>query len=122
MKVRATILCFRDGKILLVGRTPGKLTLPGGRAKSQEALEAAARRELAEETGLEATDLSFLFELQRGHTTHHVFTAQFGATSEAEPRNEIKFCEWWNAREISNPPASRATMAIIFRYVIMLKR
>lgn len=51
-------VAIRDGAILLVrrGRPPneGLWTLPGGRLLWGESLTAAARREFAEETGLEA--------------------------------------------------------------------
>jgi len=52
----------RDDRLLLVrrGRAPsrGLHAFPGGRVEPGEPLEAAARRELLEETGLEAAELS----------------------------------------------------------------
>ena len=52
----------RHDRMLLVkrGRAPsrGLYAFPGGRVEAGETLEAAARRELLEETGLEAGELS----------------------------------------------------------------
>jgi 8-oxo-dGTP diphosphatase len=63
--VKAVSVAARiDGRWLLVKRahapSMGKYAFPGGRVEAGEALEDAARRELAEETGLEAAELSVL--------------------------------------------------------------
>jgi ADP-ribose pyrophosphatase YjhB (NUDIX family) len=57
------IVVIRDDSVLLVrrGKPPniGAWTLPGGAQEIGETAEQAARRELQEETGLEAGDLHF---------------------------------------------------------------
>jgi NUDIX domain len=45
MKARATIICSRDGKVLLVARTRSRWSLPGGTIKPSESPLDAARRE-----------------------------------------------------------------------------
>jgi 8-oxo-dGTP diphosphatase len=54
----AGVVCFRDGQVLLIRRSAppraGEWSLPGGRLEKDEAPEAAALRELKEETGVEA--------------------------------------------------------------------
>ncbi len=59
-----TIVAVRDGQILLVRRAvppaEGQWCLPGGFMEIRESAAEAARRELMEETGLTAGDLSFL--------------------------------------------------------------
>jgi len=56
-------LVYQDDKILLIkrGKEPykGHWSLPGGSQEAGETLEEAARRELKEETGLEARKLIF---------------------------------------------------------------
>jgi 8-oxo-dGTP pyrophosphatase MutT (NUDIX family) len=51
----ASAACFRDGKVLIAKRIkPPLWSLPGGRIEPGETPEAAAIRELLEETGVEA--------------------------------------------------------------------
>ncbi|MDB5166287.1 MAG: hydrolase [Candidatus Saccharibacteria bacterium] len=60
-KAAAAVVLYRDGKVLFAvrGREPakGKYDLPGGFTNFGEDAETAARRELQEETGLEAGEL-----------------------------------------------------------------
>lgn len=60
----AGVVCFRDGQVLLIRRgTPpraGEWSLPGGRLEKGETPEAAALRELREETGVEARLLGLI--------------------------------------------------------------
>jgi 8-oxo-dGTP pyrophosphatase MutT (NUDIX family) len=51
----ASAACFRDGKVLIAKRIkPPLWSLPGGRIEPGETPEAAAARELMEETGVTA--------------------------------------------------------------------
>ena len=60
----AGVVCLREAEVLLIrrGTAPrlGEWSLPGGRVEFGEALEAAALRELREETGVEAEILGLL--------------------------------------------------------------
>jgi len=50
MKDRATVLCVRNNRILLVARERSRWALPSGRIRRDEAPHEAALRELEEET------------------------------------------------------------------------
>lgn len=60
----ASVALLRDGRFLLVrrgrGAARGQYAFPGGRCEPGESAEDAARRELAEETGLVAGRLTLL--------------------------------------------------------------
>jgi ADP-ribose pyrophosphatase YjhB (NUDIX family) len=66
-------VCIRDGAFLLVerGREPSKgwLAFPGGRREEDEAPQEAAIRELYEETGIVATEVSYLTTVTFDYST-----------------------------------------------------
>lgn len=64
----ASVALVRDGRFLLVrrgrGAARGQYAFPGGRCEPGESAEDAARRELAEETGLVAGGLTLLRRIE----------------------------------------------------------
>lgn len=67
------IFVFRDAKLLLERRSDNGLWgLPGGSMEPGETLEQCARRELLEETGLNALELEF-FHTFSGPELHHFY-------------------------------------------------
>lgn len=111
---RGTALVDTPSGILLVSENGKRFSLPGGGARHHESRETAAIRELEEETGLKATDSSFLFEhLGPIHRTysgrgyyrdaHKVFLIVSAGV--AKPRKEIK------ALAYSNTPGIQLTTA-----------
>lgn len=72
---RATIIVEIDQRILLVENRGGLVLLPGGGIDPEESQAQAAARELAEETGLLAESLSFLFSHESATNRHCVFRA-----------------------------------------------
>lgn len=100
-KIGVTVLVLRDEQILLGLRknsfSAGNWGLPGGHVDFGESLEAAAARELEEETGLKAAALEFANLVNRPFDDKHYLLIHFcaiGAEGEPELREPDK-CEEW---------------------------
>jgi len=117
MKARATIICCRDGKVLLVARTRSRWSLPGGTIKRSESPLAAARRELEEETSLVGTDVTYLFQFGGLSKRHLVFFVDLPPDACPEPRNEISKCRWFSPTKISTLVTSIPTREIVDLFV-----
>jgi 8-oxo-dGTP diphosphatase len=113
MKDRSTIVCVRDGKVLLVARARSRWSLPGGTIKRSESPLDAALRELEEETSLVAMELTYLFQFGGLSKHHHVFRAEIRQDVSAEARCEISRCRWFNPGKISTLVTSIPTREIV---------
>ena len=99
LRDRATCVLIRDGKLLLVAIHTLKYLLPGGGVDPGETIEAAAVRELREETGLVATCTEYLYEFETASNRHHVFAVEAdGPLDEGkiEADGEIRGFLWWD--------------------------
>jgi 8-oxo-dGTP diphosphatase len=120
MKDRATVLCIRDDRILLVARDRSRWALPGGRLRRNETPYEAALRELEEETTLEANELRYLFRFDGFNTRHQVFFVNVEPRAAVRPNNEITRCRWFAPTKIATLSASVPTRAIVelfFRHI-----
>jgi 8-oxo-dGTP diphosphatase len=119
----ASAACFRDGRLLIVRRAnpPQLWTLPGGRIEAGEAAAEAARRELREETGIEADIAGFAgyreMMLREGGTlrSHFVilaFAARWRA-GEARAGTELRDVEWIEADALSKFETTEGLAEII---------
>lgn len=117
LKNRATVICCREGEILLVARARARWSLPGGSIKRSESPLAAALRELEEETSLVGMQAQYLFHFGGLSKQHHVFFANFPADASPKPQNEIKRCEWFSARQLLTLSTSVPTREIVGLFV-----
>jgi 8-oxo-dGTP diphosphatase len=119
----ASAACFRDGRLLIVRRAnpPQLWTVPGGRIEAGEAAAEAARRELREETGIEADIAGFAgyreMMLREGGTlrSHFVilaFAARWRA-GEARAGTELRDVEWIEADALSKFETTEGLAEII---------
>lgn len=103
---RATLVIIRNNRVLLArDDTLNFWSLPGGRIEPGESDEAAATRELDEETGLQILSLEFLLEHESDVRHHRVFRI---TVNEAEPAPGMEIAElkWWDGRERINQASS----------------
>jgi 8-oxo-dGTP diphosphatase len=113
-RVSAIVACVDEaGRVLVVKQTAGPFTgawlLPGGTVEPNEPLEDAARRELFEETGYHAADLSPVarYEVRsapagRFHFLVYLFRGgKLDGTPRPEPGSEVR---WADPGEIDAHP------------------
>ena len=111
------VMILKDNKILLGLRNPDKVkasselqgqgtwTMPGGKVEFMERLEDAAKRELKEETDLDAVKLEFLCVNDDMTETAHYVTVGFIAREyEGEPKamepETILEWQWFDMEEL----------------------
>ena len=122
----ASVAVFRDGLVLLGARVaapaPGVFSLPGGVVELGETLEAAALRELHEETGVRARIVGFA-----GHTEvldlddekrvrRHFVVATFAARwieGEGEPSDEAPQVIWADPNDLGELPTTPGLKRIL---------
>jgi 8-oxo-dGTP diphosphatase len=120
----ASVAVFREGRVLLATRTKppfdGVFSLPGGRIKAGETLEAAALRELAEEVGIEARIVAFNRAVEiiapgPEFRQHYVVLSYVGLwkSGEARPGPEAGEVLWAKPRELDRLKTSPSLDSIV---------
>jgi 8-oxo-dGTP diphosphatase len=112
LKKRATVICRKGKRILLVARE-SKWALPGGILKRGEHLSDAALRELKEETRLASKSAKYLFDFKSKQKHHHVFSCDIPERAKPRPSNEISKCRWVQPEDISRLLTSAPTSNIV---------
>lgn len=113
IKERATIVCYRDGQVLLVARASSRWALPGGTIKRGETPLEAAHRELCEETGMTGQHLVYSMQFTGLAKAHHVFFAEVSPDHTPQPNNEIEKCRWFPIDGVDALRASIPTKRIV---------
>ena len=113
LKKRATVVCRRGKRILLVARSRSKWALPGGILKRGEHISDAALRELKEETRLSGKSAKYLFDFRGKQKHHHVFACEIPDRAKARPSNEISKCRWVHLDDIPRLMTSGPTTGIV---------
>uniref|UniRef100_UPI003F498CA5 NUDIX hydrolase n=1 Tax=Cupriavidus yeoncheonensis TaxID=1462994 RepID=UPI003F498CA5 len=121
-KIRATVVCARGERVLLVSKDGSRWALPGGRPSKGEIFAEAAGRELLEETTLLARGLGFLFQVIGATTVHHVFVANIGKSAAPKPSKEIARCQWFSQAELGEIVISPTTRQIIESFWLVRQR
>lgn len=114
-KTGASVLVYNENKFLLIkrGKNPykGHWSLPGGSQEAGETLEAAAKRELKEETDLTATHLKFAKIRDRithdkdGTLEFHFVLATFvtnAFTGQPKALDDADDIGWFSLEEMKN--------------------
>jgi ADP-ribose pyrophosphatase YjhB (NUDIX family) len=115
----AAIITDRDGKVLILEHLlrPGSgWGIPGGFIEPGEQPEAAIRREIREETGIELENLKMLRVRTINRHVEILFRAESDGTAEVKSR-EIKSLGWFAASEMPEEmsPAQKSIVEKVLR-------
>jgi mutator protein MutT len=118
--IAASAAVFRGGRVLLAKRAnpPRVWSLPGGKVEAGETPEAAAIREVREETGVDCEIVALADEgevaLPGVRYRLYAFAARFRA-GEARPGPEAGAVEWVRPEEIANYDTTEGLAEIVER-------
>ncbi len=119
----AALIAAPDERVLIVRtvKWSGLWGVPGGKVDYGETLEAALRREMREEVGLELHDIRFAFnseliEDEKFHKPMHFVSAEYLARSvhtDVVINSEIESFAWVAVREALEYPVNRYTRVLL---------
>ena len=127
MESAVSVAVVREGRILLVLRAnepaKGLWAFPGGRVEGKETLEAAAAREVFEETGLSVSELVPLDEMILGQPPGSVFhlTVFQAGTGEGHPEasNDAADAGFFSLADIADMALTDSTRRLAERLLSM---
>lgn len=120
------IVCYREDQVLLVrrGKPPVRhaWSIPGGAQELDETVREAARRELAEETGVEADILGLIDVIDSitrdddGRVRFHYTLVDFAAewrSGDARPGDDVATTQWTPLAELESLGLWSETLRVI---------
>ena len=122
-KIGAGVMIFKSGKILLGHRKSkygdGEYAFPGGRLEYAESFEECARREIAEESGIEIENIRFQFlaNIKKYAPEHHYIYVgliadwKHGEPQSLEPDKNIEW-KWYDLKELPKPLFITSQLAV----------
>jgi 8-oxo-dGTP diphosphatase len=110
-KVGVGVMIFKNGKVLMGKRKnahgEGEFASPGGHLEFGESFEQCAKREVAEETGIEISNIRFQFlaNLTAYSGKHYAHVQLIADWKSGEPKVlEANKCEGWDWYDLNNLP------------------
>lgn len=102
-ELAAFVLPIQDGRVLLAKMSygPGLWGMTGGMVEPGEAIDAGARREVLEETGLEVTTDQLVAVADRGSLMFFVFVGRVVGGELVAQEAEIAELRWFDASELA---------------------
>ncbi len=119
-KVGIGTFILKDGKVLLGKRKGshghGEYAFPGGHLEYMESFEDCAKREIAEECGIEVKNISFHFvaNVKKYAPKHYVHIGLIMDWKSGEPKVlEPEKCESWDWYDMNNLPEPLFEMCVL---------
>ena len=125
-RVAVGAIVVRDNRVLLVKRgqppSQGQWAIPGGRVELGETLQAAAEREIKEETGLtiRAGDPAYTFDVilrdDAGRVRFHYVIVDLLADylgGEPRPGDDAREARWLAPQDLAGLPVSPSTLDVL---------
>jgi 8-oxo-dGTP diphosphatase len=125
-RVAVGAVVMKGGRLLLVRRgnppAEGEWAIPGGSVELGESLQAAAEREIGEETGIRirAREPIYIFDVIRrddaGRVRFHYVIVDLAADyvgGEIEPGDDALEARWVSSRDVEALPINRSTQKLM---------
>ena len=115
VRAKATIICLRNDKVLLVRRKGAKWKFPSGVLATGEAPIVAAARELWKALALHCSGLNAVGTVEVGNVLHHIFTTDVPDGCCVALGRGIVDCKWICWEDLSSTMLKPTAAALLSR-------